>query len=210
MAEDGGKENRWSRLEGADNSPPMTSNNSAVAMIDEGNALEERGRIVEAMARYDAAVQTDPLCARAHLNRGNILLTGVGSMRPACVEVAIDCDPQYAGAQFNLGNLHCRAGEFERAVRDYQAAIGIKPDFADALVAIGNALDSLGRTAEAAESYERALTINPGYAEVHFNLGLLAMTQGRHDEAANSFAAPWRSGPICANPPYPGHRVAPP
>jgi tetratricopeptide (TPR) repeat protein/2-polyprenyl-3-methyl-5-hydroxy-6-metoxy-1,4-benzoquinol methylase len=187
MAKDGGKENRRNRLEGADNSPPMASNNSAVAMINEGNALEEQGRIVEAMARYDAAVQTDPLCARAHLNRGNILLASAEfDEARGAYEVAIACDPQYAAAHFNLGNLHCRTGEFEHAVRNYQVAIGIKPDFADAFVAMGNAFDSLGRTAEAAESYEHALAINPGYAEVHFNLGLLATAQGRHEEAANS------------------------
>ena len=58
----------------AEDGPQMASNNSALAMIDEGNALEEQGRIAEAMARYDAAVQADPQCARAHLNRGNILL----------------------------------------------------------------------------------------------------------------------------------------
>ena len=52
-------------------------------MIDEGNALEEQGRIAEAMARYGAAVEADPQCARAHLNRGNILLADAGSMRPA-------------------------------------------------------------------------------------------------------------------------------
>jgi hypothetical protein len=39
---------------------------AASAMIDEENALEEQGRISEAMARYDA----NPLYARAHLNRG--------------------------------------------------------------------------------------------------------------------------------------------
>ena len=36
----------------------------AVALIDEGNALEEEGRVTEAMARYDAALRTDPKCAR--------------------------------------------------------------------------------------------------------------------------------------------------
>ena len=56
-----------------DESTLIASRNSAVAFIDEGNALEEQGRIAEAMARYDAAVHADPRCARAHLNRGNIL-----------------------------------------------------------------------------------------------------------------------------------------
>jgi tetratricopeptide (TPR) repeat protein/2-polyprenyl-3-methyl-5-hydroxy-6-metoxy-1,4-benzoquinol methylase len=170
-----------------DNSLPLTSRESVVALIDEGNALEEQGRSTEAMARYDAAVQADPRCARAHLNRGNVLLASarIDEARGA-YELAVSCDPHYAAAHFNLGNLNCRAGEYERALHNYQVAIGIKPDFASAFVAMGNALDSLGRTSEAIASYERALAINPADAGVHFNLGLLAMTQGRHEQAADS------------------------
>jgi tetratricopeptide (TPR) repeat protein/2-polyprenyl-3-methyl-5-hydroxy-6-metoxy-1,4-benzoquinol methylase len=161
--------------------------NSAIALIDEGNALEEQGRAAEAMARYDAAVQADPQCARAHLNRGNVLLAGarIEEARSA-YQLAVDCDPHYAAAHFNLGNLNCRAREYERALDNYRAAIAIKPDFADAFVAMGNAFDRLGRTSEAMESYQCALAINPGYAEVHFNLGVLATTAGRHEQAADS------------------------
>jgi tetratricopeptide (TPR) repeat protein/2-polyprenyl-3-methyl-5-hydroxy-6-metoxy-1,4-benzoquinol methylase len=169
-----------------DDSPPVASRNFAVALIDEGNSLEEQGRISEAMARYDAAVQADPHCARGHLNRGNILAgTQFDAARDAYL-LAIACDPRYAAAHFNLGNLNYHAGDFELALRNYQVAIGIVPDFADALVAMANALDSLGRTAEAVASYKRALVFNPGYAEIHFNLGVLAKTQGRPEEAASS------------------------
>jgi tetratricopeptide (TPR) repeat protein/2-polyprenyl-3-methyl-5-hydroxy-6-metoxy-1,4-benzoquinol methylase len=160
---------------------------SALAMIDEGNGLEEQGRIAEAMARYDAAVEADSQCARAHLNRGNILLMrGQVEEARSAYQRALACDPHYAAAHFNLGNLDYRAGQFEPALRSYQMAIGIRPDFADAFVAMANALDSLGRTAEAVASYERALAINPGYAEVHLNLGMLLATHGRLDEAAES------------------------
>jgi tetratricopeptide (TPR) repeat protein/2-polyprenyl-3-methyl-5-hydroxy-6-metoxy-1,4-benzoquinol methylase len=170
-----------------DNSAASASRDIAVEMIDEGNALQELGRMAEAMARYDSAVQADPQCARAHLNRGNILLAGAQfDQARGAYQLAIACDPQYAAAHFNLGNLNYRAGDFERALGSYQVAISLKSDFADAFVALANVLDSLGRTAEAVESYGRALAINPGYAEVHFNLGLLATTQGRHDEAADS------------------------
>jgi tetratricopeptide (TPR) repeat protein/SAM-dependent methyltransferase len=168
-------------------SPSAATRNRAIAMIDEGNALEEQGRIAEAIARYEAAVQADPECARAHLNRGNILLarSQIAEARGA-YELALACNPKYAAAHFNLGNLNYRTGELESALRNYQAAIGITPSFADAFVAMANALDSLGRTAEAEEAYKRALAINPDYAEVHFNLGILAMTQGRNEEAAES------------------------
>jgi tetratricopeptide (TPR) repeat protein/SAM-dependent methyltransferase len=156
----------------------------ALALIDEGNALEEQGRIVEAMARYDDALRIDPHCARAHLNRGNVLLADahIDEARSA-YQRAIACDPRYAAAHFNLGNLHCGVGELERAVHDYQAAIDLRPEFADAFVGMGNALDRMGRTSEAAASYQRALGINPGYAEVHFNLGSLAMNAGRLEDA---------------------------
>jgi tetratricopeptide (TPR) repeat protein/2-polyprenyl-3-methyl-5-hydroxy-6-metoxy-1,4-benzoquinol methylase len=170
-----------------DGSPPGERRNAAIAMIEEGNSLEEQGRIADAMARYDAAVLADPQCARAHLNRGNILLADAqfDDARSA-YQLAIDCDPHYAAAHFNLGNLNYLAGEFEPALLSYQAAVGIKPDFADAFVGMANALDSLGRAAEAAETYGRALSINPDYAEVHFNLGVLASTQGWLEKAAAS------------------------
>jgi tetratricopeptide (TPR) repeat protein len=167
--------------------PPAASRDQAIALIDEGNTLQDQGRVADAMARYDAAVQADPQCARAHLNRGNILLRSVklDDARSA-YQLAIACDPNYAAAHFNLGNLNSRADKFDLALRNYQAAIAIRPEFADAFVAMANALDSLGRASEAIENYERALVINPGYAEIHFNLAVLATTQGRHEEAANS------------------------
>jgi Tfp pilus assembly protein PilF/2-polyprenyl-3-methyl-5-hydroxy-6-metoxy-1,4-benzoquinol methylase len=170
----------------ADENTQIASKNSAIALIDEGNALEEQGRIAEAMARYDAAVQADPQCARAHLNRGNILAGAQLDDARGAYELAINCDPQYAAAHFNMGNLNSRAGELDLAVRNYETAVRLRPDFADAFVAMANALDTLGRTAEAIEKYERALIINPGYAEVHLNLGLLAMAQGQNEDAVKS------------------------
>lgn len=166
---------------------PVTSANSVIALIDEGNALEEQGRTSDAMARYDAAVEADPRCARAHLNRGNVLLARaqIDEARTA-YQLAITCDPQYAAAHFNLGNLNCHAGEYEDALHNYRAALDIKPDFANAFVAMGNAFDNLRRPSEAAESYQRALAINPHDPGVHFNLGLVAATEGRYDLAADS------------------------
>jgi 2-polyprenyl-3-methyl-5-hydroxy-6-metoxy-1,4-benzoquinol methylase len=124
-----------------DGSPPSQQRNAAIAMIGEGNALEEQGRTADAMARYDAAVRTDPQCARAHLNRGNILFAGAQiEQARSAYELAVTCEPRYAGAHFNLGNLNTHDGEFERALFNYQTAIGIKPEFTDAKLAFGACL----------------------------------------------------------------------
>jgi hypothetical protein len=47
-----------------DHTQPVAPVNPAIAMIDEGNALEEQGRIPEAMALYEAAIKIDPQCTR--------------------------------------------------------------------------------------------------------------------------------------------------
>jgi tetratricopeptide (TPR) repeat protein/SAM-dependent methyltransferase len=167
--------------------PAAASSKSTIALIDEGNALEEQGRVAEAMDRYDAAVLADPRCARAHLNRGNVLLAGASlDGARSAYELAVACDPSYAAAHFNLGNLNTRVGEFAAAISNYQRAAGLKPDFADAYVAMANAFDSLGSKQEALDSYQRALAIRPDYAEVHFNIAVLAISQGRLGDAATS------------------------
>jgi tetratricopeptide (TPR) repeat protein len=101
-----GIERTWVNQTTADvhGSPPGASTIPAVALIDEGNALEEKGRIPEAMARHDAAVQADPQCARAHLNRGNILAGAQFDEARSTHQLA----SQYAAVHFNLGNLNYR------------------------------------------------------------------------------------------------------
>ena len=46
----------------------------ALRLIDEGNAFEGRGRIDQAAQCYEAAIRLAPKLARAHINRGNVLL----------------------------------------------------------------------------------------------------------------------------------------
>src|SRR3974377_1240255 len=96
-----------------DDSLPVTSKDSAVALVDAGNALEEQGRYAEAMARYDSAVAPDPRCARAHLNRGNVLLAAaqIDAARDA-YQLAIACDPRYAAAHLHLGKPNFRPARF--------------------------------------------------------------------------------------------------
>ena len=187
---------------GVDGIPPAGSRNSAVAMIEEGNALEKQGRIAEAMARYDAAVQMDPQSARAHLSRGNLLLVGaqIGEARME-YQRAIACDPRYAAAHFNLGNLNFRAGEFADALHNYEAVIGIAPQFADAFIGKANALARLDRMTEAMESCRHAVALNPRNAEAHFNLGVLEMTHEQRDEAVVSLrrAIELRPGNVVAH-----------
>jgi tetratricopeptide (TPR) repeat protein len=82
-----------------------TSEQDATRLIDEGHALEAEGLLDEEMQRYLDAIRLVPNPARAHLNRGNILLLK-DDLQSAldAFRTAIKHKPDYAGAYYNIGN----------------------------------------------------------------------------------------------------------
>src|ERR1700674_3524032 len=97
-----------------------TFEQEALRLIDEGNAIEQRGGMEEAMQRYEAAVRLAPKLARAHLNRGNILLEkGDTEAAVDAFATALIHDPDYAAAHYNMGNAYVHAGRREAALAAY-------------------------------------------------------------------------------------------
>jgi len=79
-------------------------------------------------------------------------------------ERVLDMDPGYAAAWNNLGLLHHRMGQYERAGECYRAALG---DFPVAVT-----------------WYRRALELDADYADAHFNLAGVLAKLGRSESAA--------------------------
>ena len=162
----------------------------ALRLIDEGIRLEDSGDANAALDRYDGAVRAMPSLARAHLSRGNALLTlGRTAEALTAYAAAIDRDPNYAAAHYNLGNASLRSGRHDDALAAYRKTLFLKPDFADAEVAMGCVLEEMGRPAEAINAYQRALVIRPQYAEAHGNLGNALRATGAGSEAVTAYRA---------------------
>ena len=165
-----------------------TFEQDALRLIDEGNAIEDQGRIDEALRRYDAAIRLAPNLARAHLNRGNILsLMGDTERALEAYATALAHSPSYAAAHYNTGNACARQGRHEAALAAYQRAIALKPDFAAAELGLGSVLQTLGQLDGAMASCRRALAINPDYVEAHCNLGNALKGLGQFADAATSY-----------------------
>ena len=148
-----------------------TAEQSATRLLEEGMALEEEARLDEALQRYDAAIQLMPELARAHFNRGNILLDrGDAAHALAAYTQAVAYKPDSAAAHYNIGNAYVRLGRFEAAVAACQRAIALKPDFADAHVVMGFALTDIGNLEGGLFHTSKALAIEPGYAPAFSNL----------------------------------------
>jgi len=81
--------------------------------------------------------------------------------------------PRNALAHSSLGSALAKAGRFEEAVAEDQAALQISPNFVEVLSNIGNALAQTGRQMEAIPYLQRALHLKPDHATAHLNLGVV-------------------------------------
>jgi len=79
------------------------------------------------------------------------------------------------------------AGQIERAIGDYTAAISLAPQGFIAYYNLGNIYYQTGRIDDAIEQYQRALTLKPDYAEGHNNLAAAFEEKGWLDRAIEQY-----------------------
>ena len=153
-----------------------------------GYALQERGRLEEAVACYRRSLQIQANFAEPHVNLGNALKE-LGRMDEAVASYgrALRINPEFAPAHYNLGNALQDLGQFEAAEASLRRALAMSPDVADVHHSLGNALQALGRLDEAVASYRRALEIKPDFADAFSNLGNALRGLGFFDEAVASY-----------------------
>ncbi len=160
-----------------------TSRNG-VAHNDLGNALANQGRIDEAMAHYQQALEIKPDYVEA-LNNLGAAFARLGRMNEAITQhqKAVEIKPDYAQAHYNLGVAFARLDRIGEAIAHYQKAVEIKSDYVEAYYNLGNAFSRLDRFDEAIAQYQKALEIQPDYVEAHNNLGYALAARGRIAEA---------------------------
>ena len=101
---------------------------------------------------------------------------------------ALEIQPDYAEAHFNLGNVLIARGQLDEAIAHYRKAVGIKPDYADAYNNLGIALANRGQLDEAMAHYQQALEIEPTSPHAHYgNLVTRVGSGGQGDEAIAQF-----------------------
>ena len=166
-----------------------------------GNILAKiPGRLPEAMAHYESALQTRPDFAEAHFNLANALAE-TPEHRPEAIvhyEAALRGKPDYPEAHNNLGETLAKIAERRpQAIAQFEAALRINPEFAEAHNNLGVALSSApDRRPQAIAQFEAALWARPDFAEAHFNLAnLLAKTPDRLPEAIAQYEAALRGKP---------------
>jgi len=83
---------------------------------------------------------------------------------------AVEADPGYAAAQFNLGYAYERRDRIDDAIAQYKKAIQLEPGNVLGLNNLGVLYDKKGLYDEAVATFEQALRIDPANATVQGNL----------------------------------------
>jgi len=96
---------------------------------------------------------------------------------------AIELEPTYAEAYANLGALHAKFKEYDKAIKLYKECIRLKPSYAGAYTNLGNALNKTGNHEEAVYFHKTAISLDDKAANHFSNCGSAYKNLGRFDKA---------------------------
>jgi cytochrome c-type biogenesis protein CcmH/NrfG len=143
--------------------------------------LRMPGRTHDAIEHLETALRLKPgsattrgLLAAAWFDAGRLAAAEPSGIDAtiAAYRRAVDLNPNFAEAHFNLGNALLRIPERRLdAVAHFEAAVRLQPDFAAAHANLGAAIVTQpGRLEEAIAHFEAALRVQPDFAPARNNL----------------------------------------
>lgn len=168
-----------------------------------GALMMDQGKPASAIPYFELAGEARPSSALAANELGVALMAE--SKLPDAWKVfrrAVDLDPKYPDARFNLASAEAAGGDWASAASDFRQVVAEKPQNAKASQHLGEVLylwgddfAKSGNFEQAAIRYKEALTYRPTDAELHTNLGQVLAQLGRKQEALAEFQEALRVDP---------------
>lgn len=162
---------------------------SAVSHLERGVQLEEVGRIDDAIAETEKALELNPALVKAHVNL-LILYGRIGNMNKAeeHYQAVLAANPdQYPDAYYNYGVLLIKEGKFEEAEKAFRKAVATAPSNELAHSNLGYLLEHQGKLSEAAVEYRKVIELTPNSRQAHFELGRILVNQQQYQAAIEQF-----------------------
>ncbi|MBI5416134.1 MAG: tetratricopeptide repeat protein [Candidatus Omnitrophica bacterium] len=141
-----------------------------VALNNLAAALEKTKEFEQAEKEYRAVMKMGLEDVKKGLSP-----QAVGSLREVerlirLYKKAIQADPGFKDAPYNLGNTYARIGRFPEAVEAYRQALEIDPEFKDAHCGVGDVYIETGNAEGAVSAYGRAMDLHPDDEDLYVNV----------------------------------------
>lgn len=160
----------------------------APSLVQRGIAFEAAGRINDAIAEHEKALELDPELVLAHANL--IILYGKTKQPQKAEEhfrAAVRLNPNSADSYYNYGVLLFQERKYVEAEGMFQKTVEINPFHSQASHNLGFMREQQGRLDEALEFYRKAVERQPNFPLAHFNIGRILANQKKYDEAITHF-----------------------
>jgi tetratricopeptide (TPR) repeat protein len=160
---------------------------SRAAQFGETTVLADLGRVDEASRRLREIVAADPSDAEALVNLASVL-SQAGRLDEALAALhrARDLEPEprvLALVHHNLGVVHARQAEWDRAIEAFARALTLDPTLTDTRFQLAGLAARTGRLREAAGLYARNLQDDPHHLASRVALATALVLQEQYGEA---------------------------
>ena len=182
--------------------------NNSMAHVMRAWALDFQGDYLAAESAIKRALELDPNNAMAHAVYVEILidsyLSGSGTFEgldqaAEQSRVALDLAPDSLESHRARGYILEATGNYEDAIREYQAAIAINGNIADLHMALGRNYRVLGIYDKAVEEFTRANALNPGDPTPDLYISRTYATVGEYAKATQYAETAVNDNPVDAN-----------
>jgi len=147
-------------------------------------ALQQQGRLDDALRALDVVLSLKPDHTGALKNRASLLLR-LGRLADAIqsFDAMLAFSPDDADVWQNRGNVLQELRRLDEALASYDRVLALRPDHAGAWLNRGNIYGRLGRREEALTAFDRALGIDPRLAGAWLGRANVGCGMGRIDAA---------------------------
>jgi tetratricopeptide (TPR) repeat protein len=161
---------------------------SAAAYTNRAAVLTALGRLEDALASHDLALQQDPNLPQAHANKAEVLLAlSRHADAVASYDRALALRADHAGNWLRRGDALHALARHQDALTSYDRALSCDTANAAAWLNRGVVLEALDRPEDAADSYHRAVALQPDNARAHANRGNALHGLDRHAAAIDCY-----------------------
>lgn len=159
----------------------------------QAEAFESEGKNDQAADIYRGILKQNPNVPGIHYRLGQIALAEAGpsgstDQAKQEFEEETKIDPTNASAEFVLGELARRAGQWDDAVQHFSRATKLDAGFSEAFLGLGMSLAASGKFAEAKVPLEIYVKQEPGDPAGHYQLAIADSRTGDKAGAAREMA----------------------